>query len=93
MEVNLGADYAVAVPRSALVFSDDGRLGVRIADSKSRAQFVPVAVVDDATDVLWLTGIDTASRVIVVGQDFVKDGDLVEAVSAAKADVKSEPPA
>ena len=93
MEVNLGADYAVAVPRSALVFSDDGRLGVRIADSQSRAQFVPVAVVDDGTDVLWLTGIDTASRVIVVGQDFVKDGDLVEAVSAAKAEVKTEPPA
>ncbi len=93
MVVNLGAVNAVAVPRSAIVFSDDGRLGVRIADSSSRAQFVPVEVVDDATDVIWLTGIDKASRVIVIGQDFVKDGDLVEAVSAAEADVKAEPPA
>ena len=93
MVVDLGSFEAVAVPRSAIVFSDDGRLGVRIADSKSRAQFVPVKVVDDATDVIWLTGIIPASRVIVVGQDFVKDGDLVEAVSAAGADVKTEPPA
>ena len=83
MAVELGAVNAVAVPRSAIVFSDDGRLGVRIADAESRAQFVPVEVVDDATDVIWLTGIDKASRVIVVGQDFVKDGDLVQAVSAA----------
>ncbi len=93
MAVDLNAVNAVAVPRSAIVFSDDGRLGVRIADAESRAQFVPVEVVDDATDVIWLTGIKSASRVIVVGQDFVKDGDLVQAVSAAEADVKAEPPA
>ncbi len=93
MVVEFGAVNAVAVPRSAIVFSDDGRLGVRIADAESRAQFVPVEVVDDAIDVIWLTGIDRASRVIVVGQDFVKDGDLVQAVSAAEADRKTEPPA
>ncbi len=58
MVVDLGTIQAVAVPRSAIVFSDDGRLGVRIADSQSRAQFVPVKVVDDAIDVIWLTGID-----------------------------------
>ena len=93
MVVEFGAVNAVAVPRSAIVFSDDGRLGVRIADAASKAQFVPVEIVDDAIDVIWLTGIPTASRVIVVGQEFVKDGDLVQAVSAAEADVKTEPPA
>jgi multidrug efflux system membrane fusion protein len=93
MSVTLKPVDAAAVPRSALVFSDDGRLGVRIADSNSLAQFVPVEVVDDGRESVWVTGIDTASRVIVVGQDFVKDGDPVEAVSAAKADTKTEPPA
>ncbi len=93
MSVELGAVNAVAVPRSAIVFSDDGRLGVRVAGADSRVQFVPVEVVDDATDVLWLTGIDKAAQVIVVGQDFVKDGDLVQAVPAAEADVKAAPAA
>ncbi len=93
MVVDLGAVDAVAVPRSAIVFSDDGRLGVRIADAASRAEFVPVQIVDDATDVIWLTGIPSAARVIVVGQDFVKDGDPVEAVEAAQSDAKAEPPA
>ena len=39
--------------------------------------------------------LDGATRVITVGQDFVKDGDPVEAVSAAEAapQPKAEPPA
>ncbi len=93
MAVGLGAVDAVAMPRSAIVFSDDGRLGVRIVNADSKVQFVPVTVVDDATDVIWLTGIDKAARVIVIGQEFVKDGDPVEAVAAAQADVKTAPPA
>jgi multidrug efflux system membrane fusion protein len=96
MVVNLEAVEASAIPRSAIVFSDDGRLGVRIADGDSRARFVPVEVVDDARDVMWLTGLSGAARVIVVGQDFVKDGDLVEAVAAASLenhDKTAGPPA
>ncbi len=73
---------ASAVPRSALVFSDAGVLGVRIADDQSLARFMPVSIVDDGRESVWVTGLDKAARVIVVGQDFVKDGDPVEAVSA-----------
>ena len=47
---------------------------------KAGAQFVPVTIIDDGRDSIWVTGIDSPTRVIVVGQDFVKDGDLVEAV-------------
>ena len=38
---------AVSVPRSALIFDDEGGLGVRVVDAESRAQFVPVTIVDD----------------------------------------------
>jgi multidrug efflux system membrane fusion protein len=93
MMVTLAPVDAAAVPRSALVFSDAGQLGVRIADSNNQARFLPVAIVDDTRDNVWVTGIAEATRVIVVGQDFVKEGDLVEAVSAAAAEVKGEPPA
>ena len=95
MTVSLEPLEAAAVPRSALVFSDDGRLGVRIADEKSQARFMPVAIVDDGRELVWVSGLKGASRVIVVGQDFVKDGDAVEAVTAAEAAPapKAEPPA
>jgi len=93
MNVELEAVEATAVPRSAIIFSDAGELGVRIVNEDSRVAFVPVEIVDDARDVIWLTGIDKETRVIVVGQDFVKDGDLVEAVGAEEAGTKSESPA
>jgi multidrug efflux system membrane fusion protein len=93
MAIALEPIAATAVPRSALVFSDSGELGVRVADADSKAQFVPVEIVDDGRESVWVTGIDGATRVIVVGQDFVKDGDPVEAVSAAEANKPAEPPA
>ncbi|HVY20422.1 MAG TPA: efflux RND transporter periplasmic adaptor subunit [Bauldia sp.] len=92
MTVLLAPIEAAAVPRSALVFSDDGRLGVRIADPNSKAQFVPVNLVDDGLSQVWVTGLQGVTRVIVVGQDFVKDGDPVEAVTAEEA-TPQEPPA
>lgn len=93
MTVTLAPVEATAVPRSALVFSDEGHLGVRIADGQGTAQFVPVGIVDDGREFVWVTGLDRETQVIVIGQDFVKDGDPVEAVSATEADARAEPPA
>ncbi len=93
MVVSLAQIQAAAVPRSALVFSDEGHLGVRVADDNSKVRFVPVEIVDDGRRNVWVTGIEGSARVIVVGQDFVKSGDVVEAVSAAETDVGAEPPA
>jgi len=42
-------------------------------------------VVEDLQASVWVTGINGPTNVIVVGQDFVKDGDLVEAVPTAGA--------
>jgi multidrug efflux system membrane fusion protein len=92
--VTLQPKMAAAVPRSALVFSDDGLLGVRIADADNKVKFVALTLVDDAGQQIWVTGIDAPSRVIVVGQDFVKDGDTVEAVTEAEmANKATVPPA
>jgi multidrug efflux system membrane fusion protein len=73
---------AARVPRSALTFSGEGRLGIRAVDDVGRVSFVPVAVVEDGQSELWLAGIAENLRVIVQGQDFVKEGELVEAVPA-----------
>ena len=91
MSVTLEPIEAAAVPRSALIFSDAGHLGVRVADADSKAQFVPIVLVDDQQSQVWVTGLKGVTRVIVVGQDFVKDGDPVEAVTAAEAETKGPP--
>jgi multidrug efflux system membrane fusion protein len=92
MTIVLAPIEAVAVPRSSLVFSDEGILGVMAVDDASKARFVAVDVVEDLQASVWVTGIDDPSNLIVVGQDFVKDGDLVEAIPTAGA-AESEPQA
>ena len=92
MTVSLAPVEASSVARSALVFSDDGRLGVRVVTDANEARFMPVSIVDDGRENVWVSGLDGQTRVIVVGQDFVKDGDQVEAVPMAVA-ADTEPPA
>ena len=74
---------AAKLPRSALVFSAEGRIGVRHIGQDGKVAFAPVAIVEDVMNELWLAGIPDAARVIVEGQDFVKEGESVEAVSAS----------
>ena len=80
---------AVRIPRSALTFSTDGHLSVRTVDAAGIVAAVPVAVVEDARDQLWVTGPTRGGRVIVQGQDFVKEGQRVDAVDAPPAAASS----
>lgn len=91
--VTLDPVVAARVPLSALVFSDAGELGVRMVDDKNLAQFLPVTLVEDERGAVWVHGLDKPTRVITVGQDFVKDGDPVEAVKAAEMNPAAEPAA
>jgi multidrug efflux system membrane fusion protein len=78
----LNAVPATRVPRSALTFSSAGELGVRIVDEGNKVIFVPVSVVEDEQQTMWVGGVANAARVIVQGQDFVREGQQVEAVEA-----------
>lgn len=93
MAVDLEPEMAAPVPRSALIFSDAGELGVRVATNDNTAKFQPVAIVDDTQDVIWVTGLEPETRVIVVGQDFVKDGDPVDPVVTTATKGQEPPPA
>ncbi len=73
---------AVRVPRSSLTFSSAGELGVRVVNAEDRVAFVPVGVISDAQDIMWVNGIAQDARIIVQGQDFVREGQNVQAVPA-----------
>jgi multidrug efflux system membrane fusion protein len=74
---------ASRVPRSALTFSSAGEIGVRIVDGGGVVQFVPVKVLEDEQTFMWVGGLADGARVIVQGQDFVREGQTVEAVPAS----------
>jgi multidrug efflux system membrane fusion protein len=80
--LKLKPEPATRIPRSALTFSSSGELGVRAVDAQNKVSFIPVAVAEDEQASMWVTGIPDRSRVIVQGQDFVREGQVVTPVMA-----------
>lgn len=81
----LAAVPATRVPRSVLTFSAEGRLGVRAVNAEDIVMFIPVDLVEDESQYLWVSGIPNGTRLIVQGQDFVKEGQKVEPVPATQS--------
>ncbi len=81
-EVNLMSDpvQAIKLPRSAVTLNLDGALGVRAVDKDSKVMFLPIELIDDATDAIILTGVKEGTKIIISGQDFVTDGETVTVV-------------
>lgn len=81
LSLPLPAERAHRLPQSALTLDDDGRLGVRLALEDEgggwRAGFAPVTVLEDGRDAVWVRGLPDRARVIVVGQDFVRDDGAI----------------
>jgi len=75
---------AVFISPSALSLGDSGELGVKTIDENEQVVFTPIELVSSSLDGAWVTGIPDNSRVITLGQGFVKNGQKVEPVLAAE---------
>ena len=62
-----------------LVLEDTGVVGVRAVD-KGIVRFLPVQVISDGPDGMWIAGLPMHADVITVGQEFVSNGEKVKAV-------------
>jgi multidrug efflux system membrane fusion protein len=82
--IPLAPTPATRVPRSALIFSSAGELGVRTVDAGGKVGFVRTSIVEDDQSFMWLAGVPDKARVIVQGQDFVREGNVVEATAAVE---------
>ncbi|AFX99250.1 efflux transporter, RND family, MFP subunit [Candidatus Endolissoclinum faulkneri L2] len=57
-----------------------GQLGVMIVDNNNQAHFIPITIIGNDDKGTWVTGLPNNTRVIVAGQDMVKEGETVEPV-------------
>ncbi|MCV2871496.1 efflux RND transporter periplasmic adaptor subunit [Defluviimonas sp. WL0050] len=76
-------ERAVTVPRSVITLSTQGELGLRIVGPDNVAHFASVELIDDTPEGLVLTGVPEDARIIVLGQDLVRDGETVSVKDAA----------
>jgi multidrug efflux system membrane fusion protein len=70
-----------------LTLNDEGVLGLRTVvedgdgdPDTAVVRFVPIEIVEDTADGLYVAGLPETVRAITVGQEFVKDGETVIAV-------------
>lgn len=72
--------HAHVVSPAVLTLADDGRIGVRIVDGEDRVVFVPVKILADTPQGVWIDGLADGARLITVGHEFVRAGQKVRPV-------------
>ncbi|HUO97139.1 MAG TPA: efflux RND transporter periplasmic adaptor subunit [Rhizomicrobium sp.] len=75
---------AYRISPGILVLEDTGVVGVRALD-KGIVRFLPVQVISDGPDGMWIAGLPLRTDVITVGQEFVSNGEHVKAVYEKQA--------
>lgn len=73
-------ETAHLIPQSAMTLNDEGRLGVRVVDDSSLAQWANIEVVRDTIEGVWVSGLPQEATIIVIGQEYVINDVLVEPV-------------
>jgi multidrug efflux system membrane fusion protein len=78
---DLPATAAHKIPSSILSLNDEGAFGVRQMMPDNTTKFTPVMVVSQEADGMWVTGLPAEVTLVVLGQDFIRDGEKVEPVT------------
>ena len=75
-EILVASDGRTAhlVAQSSLTLDDDGVLGVRTVGEGNIVQFMPVTLLRDTAEGVWVTDLPETVDIITVGQEFVIDG-------------------
>ena len=67
-----------------LALDDRGIVGVRIVEAGNRVRFMPIKIISDAPDGMWVTGLPPTVTIITVGQEYVTNGEIVNPVPEDK---------
>lgn len=76
--VELPGKKAHRIPSSVMTLADDGRIGVRIVNDEKVVSFKPVEIIGGTGDGMWVAGLPDDVSIIVVGQEFVQEGQEVQ---------------
>ena len=81
-EIRLAVDQVIAhrVSPALLTLNEEGAIGIKVVDDENRVAFYPVGILSDQVGGIWLEGLPDTVTVITVGQEFVREGQVVEPV-------------
>ena len=84
MKIYTNKILAHKISPSILLLSDNGTIGVKSVNNNNIVEFLPIKIIEDTNDGIWVTGIPNLSNLIVVGQGYVENGQEVAVTSLAK---------
>ncbi len=92
ISVSVKHEKAHKLPSSILEIDKQGQFGVKLINEDNAVSFQNIQVLKSDEDGVWIDGLPDVARVIVRGQGFVKQGDIIEPVFAqANTEAKSKP--
>lgn len=90
----LDEEEGFELPLSSLALDDGGIVGVKTVrdDDTGRAvaAFVPVRILEEGAQSIWVEGLQDGDRIITLGHEFVSDGQEVVAVMTQAAAPQEE---
>lgn len=66
------------VSQSSLTLNNDGLIGLRTVAEDKTVDFMPIEVIRDTQDGIWVAGLPETVDIITVGQEYVSKGVLVD---------------
>lgn len=86
-ELRIPAEQVLAhrISPSLLTLDDAGNVGVKIVNDDGLVEFVKADIALSTNDGIWLTGLPQDATIITVGQGYVANGALVDAVPESDA--------
>lgn len=89
--IPIDAVPAHRISPAILTLGPSGEVGVKLVDEANKVRFTPVEILREDPTGLWIVGLAEKARMIVVGQDFVLDGQLVRPVETPAAPATTTP--
>ena len=77
ISIKKGEVLAHKISPSILSLGDEGELGVKVIDGGNKVLFKKINIIEDTSDFMLVTGLDSQEQLIIVGQQYVSNGEEV----------------
>lgn len=76
--ISSAGQLAHLVSQSSLTLNSDGEIGLRTVGADNIVEFMPISVIRDTQDGIWVAGLPEMADIITVGQEYVRAGVPVD---------------
>ena len=77
ISINKGEVLAHKISPSILALGDEGQLGVKVIAEGNKVEFKDIKIIEDTSEYMLVTGLSDKEKIIIVGQQYVSNGEKV----------------